>query len=267
MIEIHNVYKSFSRDAQILQGVSVKIPKGDTVSVIGPSGCGKSTLLRLIIGSVPVDDGEIFVDGQDVTKMDAKSLAILRMRFGFVFQSSALFDSMDVGENIAFRLREHTDLADWQIRRIVAEKLEMVGLPGTEKLMPAELSGGMQKRISLARAIVHNPEIILYDEPTTGLDPIRSTAIEDLINKLNKELQVTAILVTHQLSTIFRCSKRICMLHEGRVIDAGSPEEAKRSQDPVIMNFLSGNLGPQEKLSRISRENVFTNRTVPHADH
>jgi phospholipid/cholesterol/gamma-HCH transport system ATP-binding protein len=162
------------------------------------------------------------------------------MRFGFVFQSSALFDSLTVGANISFGLREHSDLTEKQIQRVVAEKLEMVGLKDTEKLMPAELSGGMQKRVSFARAIAHQPEVLLYDEPTTGLDPIRSTSIEDLINKLDEELKVTAILVTHQLSTIFRCSDRIAMLHHGKVIEAGDPEDAKRSKDPVISNFIHG---------------------------
>ncbi|MFH1428142.1 MAG: ABC transporter ATP-binding protein [Candidatus Margulisiibacteriota bacterium] len=240
MIEIKNVYKTFNHDKPVLNGVSLTIPEGDTVAVIGTSGCGKSTLLRAIIGLEPVTSGAILIDGQDITRLNDKDRDELRKQFGFVFQSSALFDSLTVGDNIAFHLREHTKLPEWQIKRIVAEKLEMVGLPGIEDLMPAELSGGMQKRISLARAIAHNPKVLLYDEPTTGLDPVRSTSIENLINKLNNELKVTSILVTHQLSTIFRCSQRITMLNEGSIIEAGTPEETLKSKDPVIYNFING---------------------------
>ena len=240
MITINNVVKSFNKNRSILNGVNLTINSGETVSVIGPSGCGKSTLLRLIIGLINIDSGSIHVDGLDVSTLKGKELDKLRLRFGFVFQSSALFDSMTVGENIGFHLREHTNLSESQIKSIVAEKLKMVGLSGIENLMPAELSGGMQKRISLARAIAHNPEVILYDEPTTGLDPISSTSIEDLINKLNRELKVTAILVTHQLSTIFRCSQRICMLNEGRILEIGSPAQARLSTNPIVSNFLGG---------------------------
>ena len=241
MIQIRDVYKTFNEaGSPVLSGVNLDIQKGETVAIIGPSGCGKSTLLRLIIGLEPVTKGEIHVDGHNICGLDAKALNEVRMRFGFVFQSSALFDSLTVGENIAFGLREHDLCTEQASRQIVAEKLEMVGMPGTENLLPAELSGGMQKRVSFARAIAHNPEIILYDEPTTGLDPIRSTSIENLINKLNTELKVTAVLVTHQLSTIFRCGRRIVMLNQGNVIEAGTPETAKASKDPVVYNFLHG---------------------------
>ncbi|MFA5928552.1 MAG: ABC transporter ATP-binding protein [Candidatus Margulisiibacteriota bacterium] len=240
MIKINNVVKYFNQKAPVLNGISLSIKEGETVAVIGPSGCGKSTLLRLILGLIPVSSGNILVEEQDVTTMLPRELDSLRKYFGFVFQSSALFDSLNVGENIGFHLREHSKMTSKEIARIVAEKLEMVGLPGTEKLMPSELSGGMQKRISLARAIAHNPRVMLYDEPTTGLDPIMSTIIEDLINKLNSELKVTAILVTHQLSTIFRCSQRIAMLSDGKMIEAGTPEDARTSTDPVIANFING---------------------------
>jgi len=240
MITIKKVIKTFNHDKPILNGVDLTINSGETVSVIGPSGCGKSTLLRLIIGLATINSGSIHVDSLNIADLKGKELDKLRLRFGFVFQSSALFDSMTVGDNIGFHLREHSDLPESKIKSIVAEKLKMVGLSGIENLMPAELSGGMQKRISLARAIAHNPEVILYDEPTTGLDPISSTSIEDLINKLNKELKVTAILVTHQLSTIFRCSQRICMLNEGKILEIGSPAEARASTNPVVSNFLGG---------------------------
>lgn len=240
MITIKKVVKAFSHDKSILNGVDLTINSGETVSVIGPSGCGKSTLLRLIIGLATINSGTIHIDSLNIADLKGKELDKLRLRFGFVFQSSALFDSMTVGDNIGFHLREHSHLPESKIKSIVAEKLKMVGLSGIENLMPAELSGGMQKRISLARAIAHNPEFILYDEPTTGLDPISSTSIEDLINKLNKELKVTAILVTHQLSTIFRCSQRICMLNEGKMLEIGSPAEARASTNPVVSNFLGG---------------------------
>jgi phospholipid/cholesterol/gamma-HCH transport system ATP-binding protein len=238
MITIKDLYKTYDHKDHILKGVSLTAQTGETVAVIGPSGCGKSTLLRLIIGLEKADSGSILIDDNDITTLSQKELDKLRMKFGFVFQSSALFDSLSIGENIAFYLREHTKLSEQQIRNTVQEKLELVGLPGLEKQMPAELSGGMQKRISLARAIVHNPDIILYDEPTTGLDPILSTSIEDLINKLNRELQVTAILVTHQISTINRCAQKIAMLHEGQIINAGNVSEAQQSSHEVVRNFL-----------------------------
>jgi len=239
MIEIEDLTKEFNGN-KVLDGVNLKVRRGETLAVIGPSGCGKSTLLRLVIGLFPPTNGKIIVDGRNLAELEAEELNELRERIGMVFQSSALFDSLTVAENVAFGLREHSNLSDDNIKKVVQEKLTMVELEGKENIMPSELSGGMQKRVSLARAIATNPEIILYDEPTTGLDPIMAGSIEDLILELHKKLKITAIVVTHQLSTVFRIADRITMLHEGKIIDAGTPDEAKKSTYPIIRDFVTG---------------------------
>jgi phospholipid/cholesterol/gamma-HCH transport system ATP-binding protein len=237
MIKLKNLSKRFEQKV-ILDNVSLDIPDGQRLSVIGPSGCGKSTLLRLIIGLLKPNSGDIYINEKNITFFNEEQFIKLRQNIGMVFQSSALFDSMNVRDNVAFALHEHTKLSEAEIDRIVGEKLRMVDLEGTEELMPEELSGGMQKRVSFARAIAMDPKMILYDEPTTGLDPITSTAIENLINKMSRELKVTTIIVTHQLSTIFRASDRIVMLNSGKFIDSGSPEEARNSSNDVVRNFL-----------------------------
>lgn len=241
MIKILNLSKDFG-DKKIIKNMTLDIPEGQKLAVIGPSGCGKSTLLRLLIGIDRPTKGLITIDNTDIGLLDQDALMEVRKKIGMVFQSSALFDSMDVFENVAFGLRQREELSENEIKARVRQKLKMVDLDGTQDYMPSELSGGMQKRISLARAIAGDPRIMFYDEPTTGLDPVTSTNIEDLMNKLNKEMNVTSIVVTHQLSTIFRTSDRIVMLHEGRLIEAGSVEEARRSADPVISNFIKGGL-------------------------
>jgi phospholipid/cholesterol/gamma-HCH transport system ATP-binding protein len=238
MIKIINLRKVFG-NLVVLDGVSVDIPEGETLAIIGPSGCGKSTLLRLILGLDKTTSGQIFIDGQDVSKLSDTGLIKLRQKIGMVFQSSALFDSLSVFENVAFPLREHTRLSENKIKEIVAKKLEMVDLTGKEKLMSSELSGGMQKRVSIARALAFDPKIILYDEPTTGLDPITSATIENLINKLAAGLKVTSIIVTHQLSTVFRTAHRIIMLDQGKFIESGTVEETKRSKNPVVYRFIT----------------------------
>lgn len=239
IVELKDVHKRFGGKI-ILDGVNITLAKGDTLAVIGPSGCGKSTILRLILGLIAPDSGNIIVNDKDLAELDKLGLINVRKHIGMVFQSSALFDSLTVGENVAFGLREHMDYREEKIKQIVDEKLKMVGLEGSESLMPAELSGGMQKRVSLARALATDPDIILYDEPTTGLDPITSTSIEDLVTSLHKRLGTSAIVVTHQMSTVYRIANRIIMLHNGRVIDAGSPEQAKASQDPIVRTFING---------------------------
>ena len=218
----------------------INVRKGETLAIIGPSGCGKSTILRLIIGLFSPTSGEIFVNGRNIADMDKDELVELRRHIGMVFQSSALFDSLTVGDNVAFGLREHSDLSEQRIKEVALEKLCLVGLDGSENLMPSELSGGMQKRVSLARALATDPDIILYDEPTTGLDPITSTAIEDLINDLHKKLGTSSIVVTHQMSTVYRIADRIIMLHNGKVIEAGTPDETKSSSDQIVKQFISG---------------------------
>jgi len=241
MIKISNLTKKFA-DKTIIENMTMDIPDGQKLAVIGPSGCGKSTLLRLLICLLKPTSGTIFVDNVDINKLKETDLMNLRRKIGMVFQSSALFDSMNVFENVAFGLRQQDKHPETHIKDKVKEKLKMVDLDGTQELLPSELSGGMQKRISLARAMATDPKIILYDEPTTGLDPITSTNIEDMINKMNKELNVTSIIVTHQLSTIFRTSDRIVMLNEGRFIESGNVEQTKASNDPIVSNFIKGGL-------------------------
>ena len=239
MIEIVGLTKDFDSN-RVLNNINLAVKRGQTLAVIGPSGCGKSTLLKLIIGLFPPTSGKIFVAGKEITGLGSEEIGEIRKHMGMIFQSGALFDSLSVAENVAFGLREHTRLSDREIVKIVSERLNMVGLSGTEDLMPIELSGGMQKRVSLARALATDPEIIFYDEPTTGLDPIMANSIEDLILSLHKKLKVTSIVVTHMLSTVYKISDRITMLHEGNIIEAGSPEETKRSQNPVIRKFITG---------------------------
>lgn len=241
MIEIKNIIKKFG-SKMVLDDISLEIPEGQKIAIIGPSGCGKSTLLRLIIKLDLPTSGNIYIDNQNIKFLSGDNLLKFRRKMGFVFQSSALFDSLTVGENVSFGLREQTWLKKDEIDKIVKEKLKMVELDGAENLMPAELSGGMQKRVSLARAIAFNPKIILYDEPTTGLDPIISSTIENLINKLSKELKITSILVTHQLSTIFRCAERIVMLIDGKNHELGNAEEARQTQIKKAHDFLQAGL-------------------------
>ena len=229
MIKIENITKVFGTH-RVLDNITLEIKEQETTAIIGPSGCGKSTLLRLIIGLEQPNSGTILIDH--------RAASFSRSKIGMVFQSSALFDSLTVGENVAFGLRVQ-NYSERDIKRIVEEKLEMVELAGTADLMPSELSGGMQKRVSLARAIAFDPKIVLYDEPTTGLDPITSTSIENLMNKLGKELKVTSVLVTHQLSTIFRCAQSIYLLDKGKLIPAGSPQEAEKHSNPAVKQFIN----------------------------
>jgi len=240
MIELIHVAKSFGNQVRILKDVNLKIGEGESVTIIGPSGCGKSTLLRAILGLVSIDRGKIVLDNQDISELSLHDFNILRKEIGMVFQSSALFDSISVGQNVGFEMYERKLAEPIRIQRRVKECLEMVGLPNIEDVMPSELSGGMRKRVSFARAICARPKILLYDEPTTGLDPITSTAIENLIIKLKSELQVTSVVVTHQISTVLRVSDRIVMLHEGSILEAGTPQEVNNSTDPVIQKFISG---------------------------
>ncbi len=239
VIELKNLFKSFN-GKKVIDGVNINVKKGEALAIIGPSGCGKSTLLRLIIGLFPPTSGEIIVKGVNIAELDKEQMVNIRKSIGMVFQSSALFDSLTVGENVAFGLREHTDYSEAKIMKIVSEKLDMVGLKGSEGLMPSELSGGMQKRVSLARALATDPEIILYDEPTTGLDPITTTSIEDLILDLHHKLGTSAVIVTHQLLTVYKIADRIVMLHNGKTIEAGTPDETKRSNNPTIKQFITG---------------------------
>jgi phospholipid/cholesterol/gamma-HCH transport system ATP-binding protein len=238
MIEIVNLHKSFNAN-QVLRGVNLVIREGESLAVIGRSGCGKSVLLKLILGLLMPDEGFIKFDGKIISELDEKDLYNVRRKFGFLFQGAALFDSMTVSENISLALdedgRKH---AKSEIEKIVAEKLELVGLPGTQNLKPSELSGGMKKRVGLARALVTNPDYILYDEPTTGLDPVMSDAIDELIKSLNVKLKVTCVIVTHDMFSVLNTADKIAMMHEGKIYFTGTPNEMLESADPVIQKFI-----------------------------
>lgn len=237
MIELKNVCKSFG-DRQVLKNINLKINQGETLAIIGGSGSGKSTLLRLMIGLIRPTSGEIWIDGSEISHLSEKELDQVRLRMGMVFQYSALFDSMSVGDNVAFGLREHTDYSEEQIARIVEEKLELVGLPGRAGMMPGELSGGMKKRVSLARAIAFEPSLIFYDEPSSGLDPIMTEKIDDLIIQTQKKLQVTSIVVTHDMASACHIADRIAMVYEGQLIAIDTVDEFRRLDDPRVRAFL-----------------------------
>lgn len=245
MIEVRDVSKSFGTQ-QVLRGVSLDIHRGEAVVIIGRSGGGKSILLKHLIGLLQPDSGTIRVDGEDITTMNERSLLRVRRKYGMLFQMAALFDSLTVEENVGFVLRRQGVESDAEIRRRVAEALEMVELPGIGHKMPSELSGGMRKRVGLARAIVYRPEIVLYDEPTTGLDPIAADNIDRLIRRVWETLHVTSIAVTHDMKSARTISNRILMLHEGRIYSEGPSAEILESTDPVIHRFVNGISTPPE---------------------
>ena len=237
MIRLKNVSKRFGEKVA-LKDISLTIEKGETIAIIGGSGSGKSTLLRLMIGLDRPSGGEIHIGGDNITAMSENVLDRVRLRMGMVFQYSALFDSMSVGENVAFGLREHTDKGDDEIRRIVAEKLELVGLPGVEEMMPQELSGGMKKRVGLARAIATDPEIIFYDEPSSGLDPIMTAKIDELIIDMQRKLDVTSVVVTHDMVSSSRIADRIAMIYDGELIAVDTVERFQNIADERVQAFF-----------------------------
>lgn len=224
----------------VLDNIDLDVYKGETLAVLGPSGTGKSTVLRSMIGLLEPNGGQIFIQGEDVSGLDEDGWNRLRMKMGMVFQYSALFDFLTVGENVAFGLRQHTDKSNEEIQGIVTQMLDLVGLPGTQDLYPAELSGGMKKRVGLARAIAVNPEIVLYDEPTAGLDPIMSRNISRLIKKTQEQLHVTSVLVTHDMQSAFYAADRVAMLYEGNIVAIGTAEEMKNSTNPIVKAFIEG---------------------------
>lgn len=244
MIEIIDLYKSFGVHP-VLSGLNLTIREGETIVIIGRSGCGKSVLLKHIIGLMRPDQGRIVIDRVDIFSLSRRELREFRLKISMVFQGAALFDSMTVEENVGFLLYEHSKTPSSEIRRRVADKLRMVGLHGVETLMPAELSGGMKKRVGIARALCADPMIILYDEPTTGLDPIMADAINNLITRFHEKLGVTSIVVTHDMTSAYKIADRIAMLYEGRIIALGTPDEIKNSSDPVVRQFITGEaVGP-----------------------
>lgn len=233
----------------VLDGVDLDIPDGKTVVVMGRSGTGKSVLLKHVIGLMQPDAGQIEVDGEPIVGLGEGELNRVRKRFGMLFQGAALFDSLSVGENVALPLREHTKLPDAEIRRRVAERLDWVGLEGIEDMKPASLSGGMRKRVGLARALSLDPAYILYDEPTTGLDPIMADVINRLIRSLQQRIGVTSIVVTHDLASAYHVGDLMAMLHEGHVKFTGSPEELRAASDPFVRQFVEGTSeGPDQPL-------------------
>lgn len=239
MIDTINLYKQFS-GKEVLKGLNLTIETGVTQVIIGCSGCGKSVLLKHIIGILKPDSGQVIIDGKDITKMTNKQLNELRLSFGMLFQGAALFDSLTVAENVGFNLIEHTDLDPVTIAKRIKEALSLVGLYGIENLMPSELSGGMKKRVGLARAICLRPKIILYDEPTTGVDPIMADAVNDLIKRLHDKLEITSIVVTHDMVSAYKIASDIAMLYDGRIVQRGAPEEIKNTDNPIVKQFITG---------------------------
>ncbi len=238
MIEINDLHKSFGSKV-VLRGVNLNIENGERLVIIGRSGCGKSVLLKHIINLLQPDKGYILVDEIAIRKVGQKDLFFLRKQFGFLFQGAALFDSMTVAENISLPLVEHTNLSQGEMDRKVAEKLDLVGLPGIEKLKPSELSGGMKKRVGLARAIILDPKYILYDEPTTGLDPIMAANIDKLIVRLSEQLKVTSIVVTHDMQSVEKVADRVVMLHNGIIIYSGTVSDLKTTNNEVVHQFVN----------------------------
>lgn len=244
IIQLVDLYKSFG-DNRVLQGVNLEIERGETMVIIGGSGTGKSVILKHIIGLMKPDRGRVIVDGKDLSTLKERSVDELRKKFGMLFQYAALFDSLTVWENVGFALRQQTHLSDEEIKRRATEKLSTVGLRGVEDRMPADLSGGMKKRVGLARALAMEPEILLYDEPTTGLDPIMADAINELILEMKHRLQVTGVAITHDMTSAYKIADRIAMLYQGKIQAVGSAEEIKNSTNPIVHQFVTGSsVGP-----------------------
>ena len=245
MIAVHGLTKRIGRQ-EILRGVDLNVATGETLAIIGRSGGGKSVLLKHLIGLMRPDQGEIWIDGQNIIGLSERQLAAVRRKVGILFQGNALFDSMTVEENIAFPLREAGERDPKMLRQKIGEMLEVIELEGQQKKMPVNLSGGMKKRVGLARAIINRPGCILYDEPTAGLDPVVSDSINHLIRRLQKRFQVTSVVVTHDMKTAFHVADQIAYLHQGSVYFLGTPEEIQRSDDPLIQDFLLGRASHSE---------------------
>lgn len=239
MIQLKNVYKSFG-EKKVLQGCTLDVNEGETVVIIGYSGTGKSVAIKHIVGLLEPDSGEVWVDDQRVDTMERRELVKIRSRIGYVFQFAALFDSLSVGENVAMGLRKQGELSDSGIKERVRESLAFVGLEDTAERFPAELSGGMRKRVGIARAIALRPKYILYDEPTTGLDPVTSAVIDELMIRMRDELGVTGVVITHDMRSAYRVGTRIAMLNEGRIHAVGSVEEIRNTSDPLVRQFIEG---------------------------
>ncbi len=239
MISLQDIHKAFG-EKKVLQGFSLEVPEGETMVIIGYSGSGKSVAIKHIVGLLEPDRGTVFVDGLEVPKLPRRDLYELRSQIGYVFQFAALFDSLTIGENVAMGLRKQGKLDPSGIRQRVAEALDLVDLPNVEERFPAELSGGMRKRVGLARAIALRPKYLLYDEPTTGLDPVTSAVIDELMIRMREKLGVTSIVITHDMRSAYRVGTRIAMLYEGKVRQCGTVDEIRLSDDPVVRQFVEG---------------------------
>ncbi|MBI2891875.1 MAG: ABC transporter ATP-binding protein [Nitrospirae bacterium] len=236
-IEVRGLHKAFG-GKPVLRGVDLDIERGRTTVILGQSGCGKSVLIKHIIGLLRPDRGSIVMDGVDLVKADERRLTEVRKRFGMLFQFAALFDSLTVAENVGFALREHTTLSDGEIHRIVITKLAQVGLRGVEDRYPAELSGGMRKRVGLARALAMDPDVVIFDEPTSGLDPVTSANIDQLILSVQKELGLTAIVISHDVASSYSIGDSIALLHEGRIVEVETPDGIRSSSNPIVRQFV-----------------------------
>lgn len=252
MIQLIDIHKSFGKNT-VLRGVNLGVKRGESVVVIGGSGSGKSVLLKHTIGLLFPDQGEVIVDSTRLSGLDENGLSEIRKKFGMLFQSSALFDSMKVWENVGFGLKRHSDLTDREIRETAVEKLRMVGLVDVEDTMPSELSGGMRKRVGLARAIAMEPQILLYDEPTTGLDPIIADAINDLILEMRERLNITSVTITHDMKSAYKIADTVAMLYNGVIIAQGTPDDIKETDNPVVKQFIEGRAVGPITLEGISR--------------
>ena len=252
LIEFKDVWKAFGEKV-VYKGLNLHVDRGEALTIMGGSGVGKSVMLKMLIGLLKVDSGSIRFDGAEVTTMKDRDLAVLRQRVGMVFQGAALFDSLTVGENVAYGLHEHFafTMTHEQIDERVAWALSSVGLPGIEWMRPSDLSGGMRKRAGVARTIALRPEVILYDEPTTGLDPVNSTRINHLILRLKRQLKITSIVVTHDMTTAFSVSDRVAMVHRGVIAEAGTPDQIRNSANPLVHDFVHGRAPEDEDVSTL----------------
>ena len=239
LIRFENVYKSF-RSLVVLDNLDLEVKRGESLVILGESGSGKTVLLKHIIGLIPPDSGKVYFDGEEVTALSEAELVPIRKRVGYVFQNAALFDSLTVSENVAFGLTEHNRVPENEVREIVASRLDMVGLHGIEDKMPSELSGGMRKRVGIARTLATDPDVVVYDEPTTGLDPIRAHMIDDLIARVHYDLGVTSIVVTHDMECAYRVATRIVLLWHGKLVEGGTPDEVRNTSNPELKNFVEG---------------------------
>ncbi|XXF81588.1 ABC transporter ATP-binding protein [Myxococcaceae bacterium GXIMD 01537] len=239
MIDIVDLHKSFGEQNKVLTGINLQVPAGSTCVILGGSGSGKTVLMKHMIGLLKPDSGKVIIDGEDIVPMGDEDMERVRRKFGMVFQAAALFDSMNVFENVAFPLREHTKLSEEEIRQKVRAKLELMGLkPNTEVKFPADLSGGMRKRVGLARAVVLDPKIVLYDEPTTGLDPITTDYVDEMILAAQRELGVTSVVISHDIASAFNVADQIAFLSKGVIVEHGPPEQLRESQHPAVKVFL-----------------------------